>query len=280
MCSTRSTRSAVAQASACLPRSTACGGVSSAGWRGSSEDATPARSLPARARAELEVLHHHQLEHPLIARGRESAPDAELEAMAAAPIVDHGEQGVRLLVAGLEVFQRTEVGIFLEGECKLAAGVPGGAHRGNEFEIADSVKGGVHDRVDDQVEAPEMHADDAADLGCVPTRVPVWRVVAQLEIDAVEERAVVRVRYHEQRAQLGAIEEQLAITCEGVDREVEPGLEPRCDAVCPLGHAVECVIRDDATRECGLRAPGGREVVVPGELPLPGSGDLGVVHLD
>src|SRR5215831_4085393 len=115
MCSTRSTRSAVAQASACLPRSTACGGASSADWHGSSEDATPARSLPARARAELEVLHQHQLEHPLIARRREAAPDAELEAMAGAPIVEHREQGVRLPVAGLEVLQRTEVRVLLEG---------------------------------------------------------------------------------------------------------------------------------------------------------------------
>src|SRR5262245_220781 len=98
--------------------------------------------------------------------------------MAAAPIVDHGEQGVRLLVAGLEVLQRAEVRVFLEGECKLAAGVPGGAHRRNEFEIADGVEGSVHDRVDDQVEAPEMHADDAAYLTGKAARVPVRRVVA------------------------------------------------------------------------------------------------------
>jgi hypothetical protein len=45
----------------------------------------------------------------------------------------------------------------------------------------------VEDRIEDEVHRAQMPADDRSDLGCVAVGVPVPRVVAEFEIDAVEE---------------------------------------------------------------------------------------------
>src|SRR5215813_7646477 len=62
-------------------------------------------------------------------------------------------------------------------------------------------------------ERSEAGLNDRADLTGAAARFPVRRVVAELEVDAIEERALMCVWNDEQLAQLDRVEQQLAAGC-------------------------------------------------------------------
>ena len=132
----------------------------------------------------------------------------------------------------------------------------------------------------DQVETAEVHADDGTDLARKAPHVPLRRVVAELEVEAVEHGSIVRIGHDQQSAKLDAIEQQTAVGGSGIERQIGSRLEPLRDAIGPFGHPVERVVGNDAPRESSLPSAGRREVVVPGEVEPPRPRDLGVVDLD
>ena len=179
-----------------------------------------------------------------------------------------------------EALEGSEIGVVLERHGDPLAECVRGARRGSEVEPAEAVEVGFEDRVRNHVDAAEVHADDRPDLARKAARRPVRRVVAELEVDAVEEPALVSVRADEERPELHAVEQQPAVAGERVDREIGPRLEPFGHAVGEFGHSVQRVLRHDASRDNRPGAARRGEVVVPGQVEAAGGGDLGVVDLN
>src|SRR6185437_1779567 len=109
-----------------------------------------------------------------------------------------------------------------------------------------------------------MNADDAANFGRICPLIPMRGIEAEFQIDAVKEFPLRRIRGDEQGAKLESIVCNAAIACDRIQREIETSLEPRCDAVSPLGGAIERVVRDDATRNSSGRTSVRRKVIVQG----------------
>src|SRR6185437_4593520 len=84
----------------------------------------------------------------------------------------------------------------------------------------------VEDGVEDEIPGVIVNANDRPDFGGVAARIPVLGVVAELEVHAVEEPALVGIRRDKQQPQLAAID--LCALCSGdaVEREIEAQLEP------------------------------------------------------
>src|SRR5215831_4280796 len=106
----------------------------------------------------------------------------------------------------------TELGVLLQCEAELRVDVVGRAQRRREIEVPDAaVEVRVENGIEDQVPATQMPADDRTDLAREAGRLPVRSVVAELEVDTIEELALLRVGDHEQGAELGAVEQQIAL---------------------------------------------------------------------
>src|SRR2546430_4046522 len=133
----------------------------------------------------------------------ESAADAELDPAAAAAVVEHCEQRLRRL--------GTEVGVVLECQGELVADPVGHAGRRSEMRFTEAVEVGIENGIGDQVETAEAHADEGTDLARKAAHVPLRRVVAELEVEAVEHGSIVRIGHDQQSAKLEAIEQQTAV---------------------------------------------------------------------
>src|SRR5205807_6843910 len=222
--------------------------------------------LTGRTARPSEVVHQNQLDDERVRTAGESPTDPEFDAVAAFAVVEHGEERLRALGVREEALEGSEIGVVLERHGEALAECVRGARRGSEVELAEAVEVGFDDRVRNQVDAAEAHADDRPDLARKTARRPVRRVVAELEVDAVEKPALVSVRADEERPELHAVELQPAIAGERVDREIGPRLEPFGHAVGEFGHSVQRVLRHDASRDNRPGAARRGEVVVPGEV--------------
>src|SRR4029077_4943098 len=116
-------------------------------------------------------------------------------AVAAAAVVQHAEQRVRLRRSRFEVLQRPEVGGMLARHGELLVEVVGDACSRREIEFAEAVEIRIQNGIHDQIEVAKARADDRAHLSREAPWLPMRRVVAELEVQAVEHRAVVGVGY-------------------------------------------------------------------------------------
>ncbi len=111
--------------------------------------------------------------------------------------------------------------------------------------------------------------------------LPIVVIDAELEIDAVKERVVVGMRPHEQFAYLEAVDRPAAaLGVRAVHRQIEPLLEPVCDAVGPFDGAVDRVVGNDAAGKSGVFGPIGVKLVCIIEIEHALIRDLGIVDLD
>ena len=138
----------------------------------------------------------------------------------------------------------------------------------------------VQDRVDEDIDRPQMPPDDRADLRREPPLVPPFRVDAELEVRAVDELSCIRVGDGKQCSQLEAVEAPAAVVVVAVERQVKTGLEPVRHAQRPFRDAVQRVVGDDRSRERRDLDPGGRVVVVPGQIEGPDRREPAIVDLD
>src|SRR5438105_11900206 len=158
--------------------------------------------LTERTARQSEVVHQHQLDDERVRTAGESPTDPEFDAVAAFAVVEHGEERLRALGVREEALEGSEIGVVLERHGEALAECVRGARRGSEVELAEAVEVGFDDRVRNQVDAAEAHADDRPDLARKTARSPVRRVVAELEVDAVEKPALVSVRSEEHTSEL------------------------------------------------------------------------------
>src|SRR6266404_2829119 len=126
---------------------------------------------------------------------------------------------------------------------------------------------------------PKSHTEDWSQFQAERALREAWRLVAQLDIEAVEEFALLGVRRHEEMAELEAAGQERAA---GIDREgrVDADLVPVGDTAGEFRRAIQRVVRGEATLEVGCRAAAPYVV----EMLLKGKSarrrDLGVVDLD
>ena len=107
----------------------------------------------------------------------------------------------------------------------------------------------------------------------------MWHLVAEFEIDAIEEVALAGVRHRKQAAELGPVGEEFAAAADP-KRQVEAGFPPIGDAIGEFGGALQATVRRKAAREFRLLLADRREIQVLFIAPLADIIDIGVINLD
>src|SRR6185312_46246 len=188
----------------------------------------------------VQIARQNELERQLVRRVREREARAGLDVEGTDGMVDDGEQLVDLRRHRRDVTERSEIIILLGGHSPHRREVVVDARRGDEVETLDAALVlGVEDRIDDDVDRFQVPADDRPRLLGKAAVVPAVRVGAELEVHAIDERAIIGVRDHEQRPQLEAVVAPAESVVVAVERHVQTRLEPGRYAIRPLGDAVE-----------------------------------------
>src|SRR5438309_9295161 len=125
-----------------------------------------------------------------------------------------------------------------------------------------------------------MQSDDGSDFGSEVPGLPIRGVITELEIHAVKEGVIARMRPDEKFAQLDAIERRPAAFGDAIDRQIEALLEPGGYSERKLGNAVVRTIRDNCARKRRLFDPARRKVLMPHQVDDARFDNLGVVHLN
>src|SRR5579872_7077545 len=98
---------------------------------------------------------------------------------------------MELIVEGVEVAQRPQIGILLDGESPLVVQVIGNSCRRNKFEATETAGVvGIDDWVKDDVDGMKMEPHDRPDFGTDAPRFPIVIVNTELEIHAIKELVV------------------------------------------------------------------------------------------
>ncbi len=206
--------------------------------------------------------------------------DAELDIDRLAVVIGHREHRLLLAVGRLEMPERAVIGVMLERHGPLLGKIISNALGRREIERADAGEGHVDDRVEDEIERAESCADDRPDLGIDALARPVPRVIAQLEIDGVEEAALGRARHGDERAQLAAVDEEAPAAGHRIERQIHAELEPIVDAIGVFRHAVQRMVRHDGAGKGRLLAADRRVIVVQRHAERAGRVDLAGIDLD
>jgi hypothetical protein len=134
--------------------------------------------------------------------------DAELNAHRIAFIIEHREERLLLPVERVEMAQAAVAGIVLKCGCPSFGEIVGHPCRRCEIERTRTLERSVEDRIDDQINGTDATADDWPDFGGIAGRLPIARVVAELEIDAVKEASVLGVWDDKLGTQLGTVDQE------------------------------------------------------------------------
>jgi hypothetical protein len=187
-------------------------------------------------------MRDHHLEHERIGPLGEAVADAELDAVRLAIVIDDGKARLILPAQRINAADLAIVGVMLEGKRPERREIVGDALRRREIEPVHAVEPGIDDRIDDEVPGALMRAEDRPDLAGVARLFPMSGVEAELEIDAVEPRAVWRAA-RRKGPQLAAVEFEASLIGEPVERQIGAlALKPqrhRPAVMCHRHHADE-----------------------------------------
>jgi hypothetical protein len=226
-----------------------------------------------------QIRSYDHLRHQPIGARRQTISDARIHVEAPDLEIDHSIDVVLLLIEGQPALQRSEIGVVLDPDRQIFAEVACEARRRREHRPAILSKPDIDDWIEDELVIVLAPTDDRADLH-VPLRVRELRhLVAELEIDAVEELPLRRVGNDEELPDLGGIGIGRQVLIDR-KRRVKAHLPPVRDAVGPFPGALKRMIRDEAAGEIRLLAADEGVVRMQLKRPLPNLRDLGVVDLD
>ena len=114
---------------------------------------------------------------------------------------------MELVVQRVETAELSRIGILLDSNGPVLIQVIRDARCRHEFEVTETtVIVGVHNWIEDDVHRFQMQTDNGPYLGGNPPGFPILVIDAELEIDAVKESVVGRMRPHEQLAQFESVE--------------------------------------------------------------------------
>src|SRR5215472_15674210 len=128
-----------------------------------------------------------------------------------------------LCTARIKAAQGSEVVILFGGDGPRLRQIPGDARCRREIEPRNTFVRVVEDRIENKIQLTEMPAEDRADLGCITVGIPMARVVAELEIDSIEEGPLRRIRRNKQRPQFESVQDWSEIAGDGIERQIKPG---------------------------------------------------------
>src|SRR5208282_4566970 len=184
-----------------------------------------------------------------------------------------------LLLQRQEIADLAKVSIIFQADKSVFPEIAGEPQRRGEIRFAGLTESDVHDRIGDELPLRVADSDDRSYFQRPPRQRELRHLVAEFEIDAVEEAAFGGVRDDEQTADLGPIGKELACA---VNREwqIEASLPPFGQTVGKLRSTLQAVVRAEAARKPRLRLSHRRIVEVLLVGPLSDFRDLGVVDLD
>ena len=210
---------------------------------------------------------------------RQAEAHAEIHVQTEQLEVDDSEKGMLLLVRGWDGADRAVVRIVFDADPGIAADVAG--QPGGRCECRSPVgrEAQVDDRIDDEFPTQIAHANDRADFQADCALREAGRLIAQLEIDPVEELTLFRMRRYEKLSELEAAWQESAAVVEG-ERQVEAQLVPVGHAVGQLRCAVERPVGGEATGKVRSRAAAPDVVQMLLKSERSRRGNVGVVDLD
>jgi hypothetical protein len=147
-----------------------------------------------------------------------------------------------------------------------------------EVQLTKLSKAGIDDRVEDEFVVRVTHTDDRAHFHRKPGLREFRRRVAEFQIDAVEEVALVGIGRDEQGSQLEGIGQELLIL-DG-EGQIEADLPPVGDAIGEFRRAVDAVVGDETAGKRRVLDPERDVVEVLLDRELADRRDAGVIDLD
>src|SRR5262249_50899342 len=152
-----------------------------------------------------------------------------------------------LIAERLEISEPAPIGVVFESKIQVLVDFSRHAGCGREMRLAKSTEAYVDDRIDDELILGIAAADNRADFQCKPGLGERRRLVAELEIDAIEEGAFCGMGGNKQRPEL----ERIGVKSIVLDRErqIEPDLPPVGEAIGEFRRAVDAVVGDQPARE-------------------------------
>ena len=136
----------------------------------------------------------------------------------------------------------------------------------------------VDNRIDDELVVAAPEADDRANLHREAGLGEWRRLVAEFEVHAVEEIALLGMRRHEQRSQFEGVRIE-ALVLKG-ERQIEADLPPVGHTVSEFRRAVEAVVGSEAAGKGRVLLTERDVVQMLLDRELADLGDPGVVDLD
>src|SRR6516165_3596707 len=198
------------------------------------------------------------------------APDLE---------IDHGIDGVLLLVPRLEAPERPDIGVVLDPEREALAEAAGETPARSKDGLPVLSEAEIDNRVKDEFPIVLAPTDDGPDLH-VPSRLRERRGgVAFLEIHAKEEFPLGRIGTDKQLPKLGGVGVERAVPADRI-RDIEPELQPGSNPIGQFRCAVERMVWNDPAFEIRILAPADGVIGMRLQRPLADFRNLGIVNLD
>src|SRR5882757_5003349 len=176
--------------------------ISSTGWAARSTTRSPRPA--SKTRSALECAADDQFGDDLVGGVGEAESQAEIDVEPESLEVDDGEHIVTLPVDRREIPDRTDIGVVFDAQHHLSADIVGEPQRWSERRRAAWAEVHIDDRVDDEFPTEVAHAQDRPQLQGEGTLGEARRLVAHLDIEAVEKLALGGVWRDEEIAELEA----------------------------------------------------------------------------
>src|SRR5579875_524733 len=211
------------------------------------------RSLPRRLRRRKCIAEYGFHDEP-IGRSGEAVPETELHIDRADTEITDTEQRVLLLRRRRQRGEPAPIAVVLDCDIGIRRQPARDPHRGREVRLAVRAEADIHDRIEDRFPAIATNTEDRADLEAEPRLREARRLVAALEVDPAEERAIGGMRGDEQRPHLEAVAVIPPAALNG-ERRIEADLPPVSEPVGRLRRAVQRMVRRQAAGKAGWSWP-------------------------
>src|SRR5262249_12870368 len=132
--------------------------------------------------------------------------------------IDDAVELMRLIVERNKVAQWTEVAVVFDSQ-RAVLQVVSHARCRREIEAFEAALPRViENRIDDDIHRLQMPSDDRPNFGCVPILVPMFRVVAEFEIRAIKELAIIGSGRRKQKTDLPSVDLRAEIFVDAIQR--------------------------------------------------------------
>src|SRR5438046_1757433 len=133
----------------------------------------------------VQISRQNQFEYDVVRSRRQTKTESRFDVQRAV-VIDHSIHLMGLVSPLIEVTQRAKIVVLLSSGRPARFEVVRNPRSGCEIKVLEPVVCRIENRVDDDVDETQVPPEDRADLRREPRRIPPLRVVAELEVRAVE----------------------------------------------------------------------------------------------